>query len=79
MFPGAEPATRARVAPWHILFGVIIFLMAIVSVETGITEKFMFQHLGKGQEALVINFIGLLILLFGVTVGLSVVFPLRRK
>ena len=78
MFPGAEPATRARVAPWHILFGVIIFLMAIVSVETGITEKFMYQHLMKGQEALVINFIGLLILLFGVTVGLSVVFPLRK-
>ncbi|GJV61552.1 probable ascorbate-specific transmembrane electron transporter 1 [Tanacetum coccineum] len=185
LFPGAESTTRERIAPWHVFFGVVIFSMAIlsaetgltekfifqklqkghealacynsqisqllafvmagerssyrmsafpvtilghllvvsittlllvwliklregfaftsemkikifnlhplltvlgfvvfsgeVSVETGITEKFMFQHLGKVPEALVINFIGLLILLFGVTVGLSVVFPLRRK
>ncbi|XP_071708922.1 transmembrane ascorbate ferrireductase 1-like [Rutidosis leptorrhynchoides] len=72
LFPGAESATRAKFAPWHIFFGVVIFLMAIVAAETGLTEKFFFLKLKQGQEALVVNFIGLLILLFGIFVGLTV-------
>ncbi|KAJ0435768.1 putative ascorbate ferrireductase (transmembrane) [Helianthus annuus] len=79
LFPGAESATRARLAPWHVLFGLVIFAMAIVTAETGITEKFVFLKLKQGQEALVVNFIGLLILLFGIFVGLVVALPLRRK
>ncbi|XP_024987890.1 probable ascorbate-specific transmembrane electron transporter 1 [Cynara cardunculus var. scolymus] len=78
LFPGAESATRARIAPWHVFFGVVIFFMAIVSAETGLTEKFYFQRLKRGQEALIVNFIGLLLLLSGITVSLIVVLPLRR-
>lgn len=79
LFPGATSATRARFAPWHVLAGVVIFLMLIVTAETGLMEKFIFQKLEKGHEAHMVNFIGLLILLFGLCVGLSVVLPLKRK
>nr|XP_043627090.1 probable ascorbate-specific transmembrane electron transporter 1 [Erigeron canadensis] len=79
LFPGAESTTRAKIAPWHIFFGVVIFLMAIVTAETGLTEKFIFLKLKLGQEALVVNFIGILILLYGIFVGLTVALPLRRK
>ncbi|KAK9074442.1 hypothetical protein SSX86_007040 [Deinandra increscens subsp. villosa] len=79
LFPGAQLATRARLAPWHVLFGRIIFVAVIVTAETGITEKFIFQKLKHGQEALVVNFIGLLILLFGMFVGFIVALPLKRS
>ncbi|KAK1425480.1 hypothetical protein QVD17_20832 [Tagetes erecta] len=79
LFPGAKSATRARFAPWHIFSGVVIFFMAIAAAETGLMEVFMFHKLERGQEALVVNFIGLLILTFGVCVGLVVVLPLERK
>ncbi|KAI3731677.1 hypothetical protein L1987_62866 [Smallanthus sonchifolius] len=79
LFPGAEPATRARIAPWHVFSGLVIFVLVIVTAETGLIEKFIFQKLKQGQEAFVVNFIGLLILLFGIFVGLIVVIPLKRK
>ncbi|KAK1412101.1 hypothetical protein QVD17_33087 [Tagetes erecta] len=79
LFPGAKLATRARLAPWHVFFGLVIFVMVIVTAETGLTEKFIFQKLKQGQEALVVNFIGLLILVFGIFVGLIVVLSQRRK
>ncbi|KAL4586455.1 hypothetical protein LXL04_011091 [Taraxacum kok-saghyz] len=79
LFPGAAPATRARFAPWHVFAGVLIFFLAIVTAETGLTEKFLFQKLKHGQEALLVNFIGLLILVFGISVIGTAVFPIRRK
>lgn len=79
LFPGAESTTRERIAPWHVFFGVVIFSMAILSAETGLTEKFIFQKLQEGHEALVVNFTGLLLLVFGIVVGLTVVLPLRKK
>ncbi|PWA64087.1 cytochrome b561/ferric reductase transmembrane [Artemisia annua] len=79
LFPGAESTTRERIAPWHVSFGVVIFSMAILSAEIGLTEKFIFQKLQEGHEALVVNFIGLLVLLLGIVVGLTVVLPLRKK
>ncbi|KAL8268796.1 hypothetical protein R6Q59_002594 [Mikania micrantha] len=79
LFPGAKSATRARFAPFHIFTGVVIFFMAIVTAETGLMEVFIFHKLQRDQEALVINFIGLLMLVFGISVGLIVVLPLKRK
>ncbi|KAK6781929.1 hypothetical protein RDI58_019725 [Solanum bulbocastanum] len=74
-FPGAQNWRRARLAPWHVLYGITVFFMAIVSTETGLIEKFMAIGLQKGQEALIINFTGLLLLLFGISVGLVVLLP----
>uniref|UniRef100_A0A5B6ZZW5 ascorbate ferrireductase (transmembrane) n=2 Tax=Davidia involucrata TaxID=16924 RepID=A0A5B6ZZW5_DAVIN len=74
-WPRARKPTRARLAPWHISFGMIIFLMAILTAETGLVEKFIFLGLRRSQEALLVNFTGLLILLFGISVGLTVLLP----
>ncbi|EYU45963.1 hypothetical protein ABFS82_04G086200 [Erythranthe guttata] len=74
-YPRAQASTRARLAPWHTVLGTVIFVMAILSAETGLVEKFFFLGLRRSQEALIINFVGLLIFLFGVFVGLSVVLP----
>ncbi|GAA0178145.1 reductase [Lithospermum erythrorhizon] len=74
MYPKAEHSKRARFAPWHVLFGILIFFMAIISAITGLVEKFIFLNLGRSQEGLVVNFTGLLLLLFGVSVLLTLLF-----
>ncbi|XP_052204625.1 probable ascorbate-specific transmembrane electron transporter 1 [Diospyros lotus] len=74
-WPRAEQGTRAKYMPWHVFLGAVIFFMATVTAETGLVEKFLFLGLGKSQEALIVNFTGLLILLFAVSVGLTVVLP----
>ncbi|KAL2545683.1 Transmembrane ascorbate ferrireductase 1 [Forsythia ovata] len=66
-YPGAKPTRRDRLVPWHALFGTVIFFMAILSAETGLVERFIFLKLHRNQEALVLNFTGLLILLFAIS------------
>lgn len=72
LFPGAGTSTRSKVAPWHALIGITIFFMAIVTAETGLVQKFIFLGLTRNQEGLIVNFIGLLILLFGISVGVTI-------
>ncbi|THG10444.1 probable ascorbate-specific transmembrane electron transporter 1 [Camellia sinensis] len=74
-YPKAETGARSRLAPWHVFFGLVIFFMAILTAETGLMEKFHFLKLHRGQEALIVNFTGLLILVFAVSVGLTVLLP----
>lgn len=74
-FPGGSSFTTARLAPWHVFFGMAIFFMAILTAETGLVERFVFLGLRRTQEALIVNFTGLLILLFGIAVGLVVLLP----
>nr|GLL32842.1 probable ascorbate-specific transmembrane electron transporter 1 [Ipomoea trifida] len=76
MFPKARSSTRAKIAPWHALLGIIIFSMATIAALTGLTEKFIFLRLtNHSQEGLVINFTGLLILLYGISVALTALLP----
>ncbi|XP_058182767.1 probable ascorbate-specific transmembrane electron transporter 1 [Rhododendron vialii] len=78
-WPGAEQETRARLIPWHAVFGMVIFLMAILTAETGLIEKFTFLKLtADSQEALIVNFTGLLLILFAISVGLSVLLPQKH-
>ncbi|KAM7484733.1 hypothetical protein LguiA_000742 [Lonicera macranthoides] len=74
-FPGGSSFTRARLTPWHVFFGMVIFFMAVLTAETGLVERFLFLGLRRTQEALIVNFTGLLILLFGIAVGLVVLLP----
>ncbi|KAK1390134.1 hypothetical protein POM88_018312 [Heracleum sosnowskyi] len=67
MFPGANLGTRSRM---HMFMGIIIFLMAVVSAETGLAERFTFLGLPHNQDAPVMNFTVLLIILSGVAVSL---------
>ncbi|KAK6242457.1 hypothetical protein QUC31_013852 [Theobroma cacao] len=73
VFPGAESYSRAGYTPWHIFGGLVIFFLAIATAEMGLLLKFLRLGLFRSQEALIVNFIGLLLFLFAVAVGLSVV------
>ncbi|KAL7110837.1 hypothetical protein ACP275_05G051100 [Erythranthe tilingii] len=72
LFPGTPMETRARVAPWHVSGGRALMFMAICTALTGLMEKVGFLGQLHHSEARVINFLGLSILLFGVSVDLSV-------
>ncbi|KAL8552854.1 hypothetical protein ACS0TY_001509 [Phlomoides rotata] len=74
-YPGAQSSTRAKLRPWHAVMGMIIFMMAILTAEMGLVERFFILRLHTSQEALVVNFIGLLFFLFSLFVGLVVVLP----
>lgn len=72
--PHSRTATRAAVAPWHVFVGMVIFVLGICTALMGLGEKFIFLKLQRSQEALVVNFLGLLIILFGVSVVFGVSF-----
>jgi cytochrome b-561 len=72
MLPRGDKSNRGRYAPWHILFGLVIFFLAIITAMAGLTERFFFLNLRRSQEALVVNFTGLLIFLYGVSVLFTV-------
>ncbi|KAK1315024.1 putative ascorbate-specific transmembrane electron transporter 1 [Acorus calamus] len=74
-FPGAPMTIRARIMPWHVFSGIVIFVMAIISTETGIMEEFCFAGLSRERKAYLINFTGVAVLLFGITVGLTAILP----
>ncbi|XP_066375499.1 probable ascorbate-specific transmembrane electron transporter 1 isoform X2 [Miscanthus floridulus] len=76
VFPGAVMTMRADYAPWHIFFGLAIFLMAICTAETGLA-KFVSASIVYPSEVFVINFTGIAILMFGVVVILAVILPSR--
>lgn len=74
-FPGAEMSTRATFLPWHRFIGMVIFLLAVVTAETGLVQYFQYLGLFRNREALIVNFTGLLLFLFAVFVSLSVILP----
>ncbi|KAK8931080.1 putative ascorbate-specific transmembrane electron transporter 1 [Platanthera zijinensis] len=75
LFPGATKGRRVDVKPWHAFFGVVIFILAVFTSGTGLIQRFRFLNLLTGSEALVLNFTGIAIVLFGIFVVLSVVLP----
>lgn len=72
LFPKASPSARVRALPWHICGGRALLYMAIITAETGLMQSETLLRLGHNNESRVLNFTGLLILLFGVTVDLTV-------
>ncbi|PKU68324.1 putative ascorbate-specific transmembrane electron transporter 1 [Dendrobium catenatum] len=75
LFPGATLTMRAIMKPWHFFFGLTIFILAIISSATGIVRRFSLIGLRRGSETLVLNFTGIAIILYGITVILSVILP----
>ncbi|KAJ4850224.1 hypothetical protein Tsubulata_033546 [Turnera subulata] len=75
VFPRAELSTRGTYRPWHVFGGMVIFFMAICTAEMGLLERYNFLGLGNNQEGLIVNFTGLLLVLFAIGVGLSGVLP----
>ncbi|XP_057842264.2 probable ascorbate-specific transmembrane electron transporter 2 [Cryptomeria japonica] len=79
LYPGASKNRRARIVPWHLFFGLFLYVMAIVTVETGILEKLTFEEF-KGlnrfsSEAMLVNSTAIVILIFAMLVVLSTILP----
>lgn len=70
--PSASQPTRAGALPWHISGGRAVLYMAICSAVTGLIQKAMIQSLGWSRELRLINFIGVFVILFGITVDFSI-------
>ncbi|XP_019181552.1 PREDICTED: probable transmembrane ascorbate ferrireductase 3 [Ipomoea nil] len=72
LFPYASQETRSRLAPWHITGGRALLYMAICAAETGLMQKATFLKLQFTRESTLINILGVVILLFGISVDISV-------
>ncbi|XP_051148586.1 probable transmembrane ascorbate ferrireductase 3 [Andrographis paniculata] len=72
LLPGASAGTRVRAAPWHVSVGRVLLFMAISAALTGLIEKATFLKLRHNGEGRLVNFLALAILLFGISVDLSV-------
>lgn len=72
---------RKGVLPWHILFGLFVYILALATVELGFLEKLTFLQssgLDKyGAEAFLVNFTALIVVLFGASVVVAAVSPAR--
>ncbi|CAA7390942.1 unnamed protein product [Spirodela intermedia] len=78
-YPGAAPAIRRGALPWHLLVGLFVYALTIVTAELGFLEKLTFLEnsgLAKyGSEAFLVNFTALVVLLLGAIVVLVAVLP----
>lgn len=73
LYPGIQLPLRTSYMPIHVYFGIAGFVGVIASCLLGLQEKAMFvlsfDYSKLGDEAVLINMIGLLLILFG---GLTV-------
>ncbi|KAM7272476.1 hypothetical protein ACFE04_027139 [Oxalis oulophora] len=75
-FPGGPAWLRSESLPWHILFGLFVYILAVATAAIGFLEKLTFLEssgLAKyGTEALLVNFTAIVAILYGAFVVLSV-------
>ncbi|KAG8065437.1 hypothetical protein GUJ93_ZPchr0004g38160 [Zizania palustris] len=78
-YPGADPHVRRGALPWHVLFGLLVYVLTLATAELGLLEKLTFlQNSGLdkyGAEAFLVNFTGLVVALFGAAVVTAAVAP----
>jgi cytochrome b-561 len=77
--PGVAPTFKRGALPWHVLFGLFVYILALATVELGFLEKLTFLEssgLAKyGSEAFLVNFTALVVVLFGASVVVAAVAP----
>ncbi|XP_051119183.1 transmembrane ascorbate ferrireductase 2-like [Andrographis paniculata] len=83
-YPGGSRNSRAGLLPWHVFFGVYIYVLAVATCTTGFLEKMTFLQTGKvisrySAEALLVNSLGVLIVGLAGFVVLGVVSPVYGK
>ena len=75
-YPGGSIGLRSESVPWHVVFGLIVFTLAVGNAAIGFLQKLTFLEnsgLAKyGSEALLVNFTAVITILFGAFVMLSV-------
>lgn len=79
-------AKRAELLPWHVFVGLGAYAAALATAELGLLEKLTFlQKTGASPlglwsgEAMLVNFIGIVIFAFGAVVVLTTLVPNSRK
>jgi cytochrome b-561 len=78
-------AKRAEILPWHVFLGLAAFVATLITAELGLLEKLTFLQKGDppvdfwGAEAMLVNSIGLVIVVFGAVVVLTAVIPNPRR
>ncbi|KAI4351758.1 hypothetical protein L6164_006080 [Bauhinia variegata] len=76
-YPGGTPDIRRESLPWHVLFGLLVYVLAVGAAVLGFLEKLTFLEssgLAKyGSEAFLVNFTAVLTILFGAFVVLSAI------
>lgn len=83
-FPGGSTNSRLFLLPWHVFFGIFIYGMALATAAAGILEKSTFLQARKvisrySSEAILLNFMGLMIIMLGAFVILGVLTPSNAK
>ncbi|KAK8583494.1 hypothetical protein V6N13_108853 [Hibiscus sabdariffa] len=75
-FPGGSPGLRSESLPWHVLFGLFVFILAVGNASLGFLEKLTFLEnsgLDKyGAEAFLVNFTAIVTILYGAFVIFTV-------
>lgn len=75
-YPGASNELRADTLPWHVAFGMFVYVLAVANAAIGFLEKLTFLEnsgLTKfGSEAFLVNFTALVTVLYGGFVVLTV-------
>ncbi|XP_071036100.1 transmembrane ascorbate-dependent reductase CYB561 isoform X2 [Parasteatoda tepidariorum] len=70
LYPGLPANWRAKIMPFHLFFGVGIFVMSVAAAGMGLTEKLLWTsgYSKLHAQGIIGNLIGLLILVFSLLI-----------
>lgn len=75
-YPGGNSEIRRDSLPWHVLLGMLIYVMAVGNACLGFLEKLTFLEVNGlakyGSEAFLVNFTAIATVLYGVFVFLTI-------
>lgn len=75
-YPGGNTSLRSESLPWHVLFGMFVYALAVANAALGFLEKLTFLEsagLDKfGPEAYLVNFTAIATVLYGAFVLVTV-------
>ncbi|KAK6131813.1 hypothetical protein DH2020_034451 [Rehmannia glutinosa] len=75
-YPGGTTAIRSESLPWHVLFGIFVYVLAVATATLGYLEKLTFLEssgLAKyGSEAFLVNFTAIVTILYGTFVIVTI-------
>ncbi|CAJ2630042.1 unnamed protein product [Trifolium pratense] len=76
-YPGGSSELRRESVPWHVLFGLFVYILALATSSLGFLEKLTFLESSGvakyGSEAFLVNFNAIITILFGTFVVLSAI------
>lgn len=74
-YPGGSDDVRRESLPWHVLFGMFVYILAVANSALGFLEKLTFLESSGidkyGSEAFLVNFTAIVAVLYGTFVLLT--------